>query len=155
MRRPFVTSPLSCSLAVLALALTSCKGTKPPPPLDRASFVEETSIQLPATAEILDSKTSADDQGIHYHVILKMPKSADGVLPGVGRPDDPKDRTNSTALLRQLDMTALSQAGVQLRDPNTPCRTYQVKTKSKGGGDARAYPDGETLYVLCDFGTTK
>lgn len=156
MNRPIAVSSCFTFVALLSLVLTSCgSGVKTPPALDRATFIDETSIKLPSAAEILESKSSVDNQGVHYHVILKLPKSAEGVLPGPGIVDDPKFRTSVTVQLRQMDMTTLARFGVTLKDPNTPKTSYSIKTKSKGSGDAAAYLDGDTMYVLCNFGIQK
>ncbi|MBA4192587.1 MAG: hypothetical protein C0467_31855 [Planctomycetaceae bacterium] len=152
---PNASSKLPYLFAVLSFALTSCgSAKKPPPALDRATFIEETSIKLPSSAEILDSRSSIDDYGTHYHVMFKLPKSAESVL-GQGVVEDPKFRTSTSIQLRQMDMASLSSLGITLKDPNVLNKTYVVKTKSKGTGDATAYTDGETIYVLANFGIKK
>src|SRR4051794_19432185 len=128
MHCPIPVAGLLCFVAALSLVLTSCGSReKPPPAMDRATFIDETSIKLPSAAEILESTSSVNDYGVHYHVVLKLPKSAEGALPGQGVVEDPKFRTSTSVQVRRLDMAWLSRVGVTLKDPDALSKSYDVK----------------------------
>ncbi len=154
MMHPSLKSGLFFLTVLCALSMCSCN-KKAPPALDRATFVDETSIKLPNDAEMVNSKSFSDSYATGYSIILRMPKSSEGILPGVGTTEDTKYLTNPHNSSHQLDLNAFSQAGIVIRDRNAPCKEYQLTTKTRGKGRARVYADGDAIYVLCKFAIPK
>jgi hypothetical protein len=132
----------------VALLLSSCQGKKVPlpPALDRDSFLEETSIDLPKGTEFLSSTTSTDNEGAVYtSLMLKMPKSAESLF----SPTAAEVVWSNTS--HQLMVNELSRLGVRLKDPKTPMRVRTLNSKTRGTGSVGFLSDGDLIFVECNF----
>ena len=148
MRRFCSTMSLCRILGMMTLLLSSCQGKKVPlpPALDRDSFLDETSVNLPKETEFLSSTTSTDDEGaIYTTLMLRMPKNAERLFsPTV------TEMAWSNAN-HQLTVNALSRLGIQLKDSKTPLRTRTITSKTRGDGSVGVLSDGDLIFVECNF----
>ena len=134
------------ALCCVALLLSSCKKVTLPPALDRDSFREETSVNLPKETEFLSSTTSTDNEGaIYTTLMLRMPKDAERLFPPTATD---LDWTNAN---HKLTLNALSRLGIQLKDPKAPMRLRQMTSKTRGDGSLCFISDGNLVFVDCNF----
>jgi hypothetical protein len=139
------------ALALMPISLSSC--SKKPvvvPPLDRDSLMEETSWKLPKETEVLHSRVDQQSDEFTYStIILRMPKAAEKEI---GYVVAAQFTPNDT--IYRLDANNIAQlANYQLKDKTSPCRSYNVKSKTRGDGSANVYSDGDNVVVFCNFKT--
>jgi hypothetical protein len=134
------------TLCCVALLLSSCKKVILPPALDRDTFREETSVDLPKETEFLSSTTSTDNEGaIYTSLMLRMPKDAERLFPPTS---SEFDWTNPN---HKLTLTALSRLSIQLKDPKAPMRYKSITSKTRGDGSLLFVSDGNLVYADCSF----
>jgi hypothetical protein len=148
MRRRFSVLVFTCVLGVVTLSLCSCRrtaATPAPPALDRDSFIEETGLNIPKDTEFISSTTSVEQDGVFSTLLLRMPKGAESLFP------PPMTEFPPGNAARQLFVNQISQKGYSLKNPKDPCRNYQVQSKTRGKGFIGVLPDGDFIFVGCNF----
>jgi len=102
-------------------------------------------LNIPKDTEFISSTTSVEGDGVYSTLLLRMPKGAESLFP------PPMTEFPAGSANHKLFANQISQKGYSLKTPKAPSRNYQVQSKTRGKGFIGVLPDGDLLFVECNF----